>query len=814
MFLTRDNPFLNQGSTPQAEIDRRSIKPTPSVYSLAPSSQRLDPELREERARLAGEFRSQGLSCFQAGNVIQAHANFQFALNCTPDNAEIHALIANTSLRLGAPHLATHHAEISVASQPDNLDALVALAGARLRLKSPEARAAIDALAQFEHLRDFQALLRIAMNAGEGDYETALFDLAAYLETHPRHVVAGELLADTFLSFQASGEVERFNSFLEGVGVAADQAARVALPHKDPVSDACVDIIIPVYNAVEDLAVCLASIRRWPSDVIRQIILVDDCSSPETATWLKNYRDRHSDVQLLRNSENLGFTRAVMEGVQRSEAPYMLFLNSDTQVTPHWVEGMLKAMEAHPNTALVGPLSNNGYYQTIRPTAALGAPSTRERAPDDAAALVRCTTQEVFPKVPLLSGFCLLVDRAAFDQVGGLDCEAFPHGYWEVQDLCLKLTDNGYESVVADNVYVHHEGGGSITESRRENLITTGLRRLYDRYSGLRVLLAEAVSASQPEIARHKRAWTSASENKRNAAGGDPEDRNALARHQWRKWPSIPVSDREVCLFVTHSPLGAPPEYTTRYVEELKRNGLVVIASLITDDISMPVAENFMETVDGLIIRESSGYDFGAWADNLRLFPQLWGAERLYFANDTVLGPFHSLTPILNKIRIENAGFFALCECTDKKYYAESFFFGWNRTNLESNVLTSFWQNIVNLSDKTDVTRLYESKIINVSENLPDKSKQIIFGYEQLFGCSIQEISGVSPTHNAWRRMLACGFPFIKTSLLREGVSNIGMTDWEQICAEHGATLGAIYRSIEASRVNRLIPSPNLNISP
>ena len=47
-----------------------------------------------------------------------------------------------------------------------------------------------------------------------------------------------------------------------------------------------------------------------------KIILVDDCSSEETAAWLAGYRDRHGDVHLVRNAENLGFTRAVTAGVR------------------------------------------------------------------------------------------------------------------------------------------------------------------------------------------------------------------------------------------------------------------------------------------------------------------------------------------------------------------------------------------------------------------------------------------------------------------------------------------------------------------
>lgn len=782
----------------------------PTISSFTSAAQHFDLEAREERKRLGTQFRNLGTTCFKAGSIIEAHANFRFALNCTPDDAELHALIANTALRLSAPHLAAYHAETALAVDPNNLDALVALAGARLRLKSPKARETIDDMARFEQLGDFRTLLRIALNSGDGDYESAIVDLATYLEGHPRDVLAGELLADTFLTFQASGQEERFSEFLEGVGVVADPAGRAALSPKGPVSGPCVDIIIPVYNGIDDLVLCLASIRRWPSEAIRRIILVDDCSAGETAGWLTSYRDEHSDVQLVRNVENLGFTRAVMAGVRQSTAPYMLLLNSDTQVTPHWLEGMLKAMHASPHTALVGPLSNNAYYQTIDPNVAAGAPPQDKRAPADVAALVRCTTGEVFPRVPFLSGFCLLVDRTAFDLVGGLDCVAFPHGYWEVQDLCLKLTDVGRDAVVADNVYVHHKGGGSINGTRRKDLIMTGLVRLYDRYSGMRVLIAEALCASQPEITRQKMAWAAQMQINRHPgidARDNREGQGKEARQHCRKLLPTSVSDREVCLFVLHCPLGAPSEYSFAYLEEVKRNGLLIIVCLVVEDLSIPVSDQLMQIADGVLLRENAGYDFGAWADTLRHFPQLWSADRLYFVNDSILGPFGPLTPILECIRAEDAGFFALCECTYMKHHAQSFFFGWNKANLASKELRLFWNEVENLSNKDDVIRTYELEIASISQHLPKAGKQIVFGYEKLFGCNASEITGVSPTHHAWRRLLVSGFPFVKTSLLREGITNVDTTGWQATCEDLGANLDAIYRSIETSHVNRLMSS-------
>jgi GT2 family glycosyltransferase len=770
-----------------------------------------EPIQRQDRSDHAARFRSMGVNSFLAGDVVNAHASLRFALNCAPHDTQSHALIANTYLRLGALNLATDHAERALRHQPDNRDALVALAGARLRLKDPRAREAVEALALYPELGDFPKLLRIAlqMMENEDELEATLFDLAEYLETHYEDVLAGELFAETFGAFSEAGDKDRLREFLEGVGIKADQADLTPLPKPAVGQEAIVDIIIPVYNAISDLDLCLKSIRKFPSLAMRHIILVDDCSTPQSAAWLIDYQERHADVRLFRNQENLGFTRAVMAGVAQSSAPYMLFLNSDTQVTAHWLDYMLEAMQAGPLTALVGPLSNNGFYQTIRPSHAAGRKPLIELSPDQIAAQVLTITQRAFPRVPFLSGFCLLAHRAAFDLAGGLDCEAFPHGYWEVQDLCLKLIDLGFDSVIADNSYVHHFGGGSIQSQRKKDLSAKGRNLMFTRYSALRVLMAEVVSSREPEVARHRHAWSerdlhSAFANMEASALSSVQLARAV-QQACLKEPPASVVGKEVCFFVTHCPLGAPSEYTLTYIEALKQAGLLVIVCLAAEDLAIPVADPIMDLADGVLIRENRGYDFGAWADLLRRFPRCWDAERLYFVNDSILGPFQSLDPIISSIRDRNAGFFALSEVTSSNsYHAQSFFFGWNKQNLESIELRKYWDDVINFVDKGKVIFHYEFSIAQLSQDLPDGSQHIAFGFQEIFGVAQSEISLFNTSHSGWKRLLHVGFPFVKTDLLRDGVLNVDTANWEAFCAFHGADVGSMKRSIEASRLNRL----------
>lgn len=757
---------------------------------------------------------SLGIARFENGALIEAHEAFRLALNCAPDNPRVHALIANTYLRLGAPALAKFHAQTALLHLPTDLDARVALAGAALKLKDLAlVRDGIDALAPYPAARGLRTLLRLALSLEDGEFELTLFELAEILEADPEDRFAKELFSLAFQTFRHSLDQSRFNAFVESIGLQpwiSNPLPAGAWTAPEPAS---IDIIIPIFNAIEDLSRCLASLRKWGCVAIGKIILVDDCSDVDAAAWINAYALEHENVIVVRNPINQGFTRSILAGMKRSKAPQVILLNSDTVVTEGWVNGLWRAMNSRWTTALAGPLSNSAFHQTIKPTTApslseLAVAGDMEENPDLAAALVRLASRRVYPRVPFLSGFCLLMRRDAFDLAGGLDSESFPYGYWEVQDLCLKILDLGMDAVIADDVYIHHSGSRSIDNSRKAELVKTGLERLNLRFSTLRVLCAQELSATEPEVVHQMRTWHSYEARAKivrdKMVAAERPTSSMLGELVVRKEPSPSFAGREVCFFVAHAPLGVTLEYTRVYLRAIRDAGIQVVLCLTVGDLSHPIDSSIENFVDGLIIRENVGYDFAAWADMLRAFPTAWKAERLFFVNDSLIGPFGSLGSIVQQIRTRNAGFFALSECTNTSYHAQSYFFGWTRQNLQAGALRRFWEDVSNEADKTQVVLKYEYAIAPLSSALSDPSQHIQFGMETLFGCDPSLISGFNTTHSAWRRMLEFGFPFVKTDLLRDGVPPVDTSDWKSICAGCGADTDAMMRHIEGSRINRL----------
>lgn len=249
-----------------------------------------------------------------------------------------------------------------------------------------------------------------------------------------------------------------------------------------PGSKFSVDIVICVYNAVEETLDCLESIARNTS-LPHTVTVIDDKSGDTTRMQLRSYVRGKPWIRLIENETNLGYTKSANIGMSRSTAEWVVLLNSDTIVTPGWLEGMFEAVEAHPKAAMIGPVSNAASWQSVPELHDVKGgwssnPLPEGVRPEDVSQLVNNLSPKQFPEATLLNGFCTLMKREVIEQVGYLDEVAFPMGYGEENDLCLRVRKAGYTLVVADHVYVYHVKSASFGSARRAELSKRGTAQL------------------------------------------------------------------------------------------------------------------------------------------------------------------------------------------------------------------------------------------------------------------------------------------------------------------------------------------------
>lgn len=233
-----------------------------------------------------------------------------------------------------------------------------------------------------------------------------------------------------------------------------------------------VDIVVCIHNALDDVRRCLSSLIRHTLPPY-SLILVDDGSAAPTRDYLADFAAAQ-DALLIRNETARGYTFAANQGMHAASGDYVVLLNSDTLVTPDWLDRMAMCAESDRATGMVGPLSNTASWQSIPELEIDGDwacnPLPDNMSADDMAILVAARSARLYPRIPFLNGFCLLIKRALIEDIGYFDEDAFGRGYGEENDYSLRARKAGWQLAVADDAYIFHAQSKSYSHEQRKVL--------------------------------------------------------------------------------------------------------------------------------------------------------------------------------------------------------------------------------------------------------------------------------------------------------------------------------------------------------
>lgn len=251
-----------------------------------------------------------------------------------------------------------------------------------------------------------------------------------------------------------------------------------------------VAIVVPVHNAPDALSACLESLKAHTTLPCRLLLIDDASTDPRVATVLDRAAD-WPDVTVVRNDANLGFAQSCNQGFALTPGCDVVLLNSDTVVGPRWLENLRLAAYSGPRIGTATPLSDNaGVFSAPEPNQPNATPPGWDIA--DMARLVAQTAHGALPNVPTGHGFCLFIRRDCLDAIGGFDAQAFPRGYGEENDFCMRATRAGFGHVMDDRSYVHHERSASFGAQKAElyGASQAVLQRRYPEYRTLTRLFA------------------------------------------------------------------------------------------------------------------------------------------------------------------------------------------------------------------------------------------------------------------------------------------------------------------------------------
>lgn len=243
-----------------------------------------------------------------------------------------------------------------------------------------------------------------------------------------------------------------------------------------------VDIIIPIYNALDDLKICLKSLYNNTDLNWNRLILINDCSSDSGVfPFLEQQCCLDKNVIVINNECNKGFSANINIGMAQSTENDVILLNSDTVLTARWVEKLQECAYSRKEIGTVTPVSNNATLCSVPLFC------EENKLPDDmdvdtAAAIVERCSFKQYPQITVAHGFCMYVKREVIDLIGNFDADTFGRGYGEENDFCNRAEQAGYIHVMCDDTYIYHSGTKSFVSKEKEEYIRQHDMVLNKRY--------------------------------------------------------------------------------------------------------------------------------------------------------------------------------------------------------------------------------------------------------------------------------------------------------------------------------------------
>ncbi len=237
-------------------------------------------------------------------------------------------------------------------------------------------------------------------------------------------------------------------------------------------------IIIVNWNTADLTRQALSSFFTHTHFKDIEVIVVDNNSADESVDMI---RREFPGVRLLVNTDNLGFAKANNQGMKIATGEYIMLLNSDTITKDGAIDELVRYLDTHTDTMMVGPRLLNAdetFQHACRRSLPTPANSffhlfgfTKMFSKNKAVNAYKKYADDpnVTEPVEALSGAGMMFRRTVYEKIGGLDERFFMYG--EDLDFCKRVRDNGWKTVYVADAKIIHLGGGSSKKRRRASLV-------------------------------------------------------------------------------------------------------------------------------------------------------------------------------------------------------------------------------------------------------------------------------------------------------------------------------------------------------
>ena len=230
-------------------------------------------------------------------------------------------------------------------------------------------------------------------------------------------------------------------------------------------------IIIVSYNTKKLTLDCIKSVEKENSSLKKEIIVVDNGSKDGSVAALGELK-KNGLIKLVENDENLGFSKANNQGIDKADGRYLLLLNSDTKVKKGAFRKLIRFAKEATDAGVVGArlLNTDGSLQA----SCLHFPTIKNAILEywfgKKGLLEKYAPHGKKPvEVDALVGAAFLITPQAKDTVGVLDERYF--FYFEDIDYCRRVWRSGlkvYYLPEAEVIHYHGESGKALADEKTQ----------------------------------------------------------------------------------------------------------------------------------------------------------------------------------------------------------------------------------------------------------------------------------------------------------------------------------------------------------
>jgi GT2 family glycosyltransferase len=225
-----------------------------------------------------------------------------------------------------------------------------------------------------------------------------------------------------------------------------------------------VSIIIPNYNGINFINECVDSLEK--QDSFFEVIIVDNGSNDGSVDFI---RENYPEYNLIENQENLGFSKAVNQGLKLVATDYVFILNNDVVLERDCINNLLNCIQSDDNIFAVASkmiqydnkckLDDAGdEYTLLGWTRKVGDGKSINLYNDKRETFSACAGAAIYR-------------RNVFDSIGFFDENFF--AYMEDVDISYRAKIHGYKCIYCPDAIVYHHGSG--TTGSRYNEFKIGL---------------------------------------------------------------------------------------------------------------------------------------------------------------------------------------------------------------------------------------------------------------------------------------------------------------------------------------------------